>query len=199
MSEQYTEEQLRKELDLDGRHHTPLPADHPIMQGFERFKQSEICANNREHLKRLGVTDPETVETLLWTAYFTGFKDGYRFTKVEAWQVKESYNRSKPTTRGGVVTPYGYHFQGHNYQIVEGDCGTKNYLTCFMTSKTVMESFIGRNLVTDGGELVKLSAQNIKQYDGQRVKLRSVMFCELANNDEFCAACVGNLPDENAR
>ena len=69
------------------------------------------------------------------------------------------------------------------------DCGTKYYNTVKMTDKTA-KLFVNRYILDSSGELVILKPDNIKQYVGKEVKMRSPMFCK---GDKICNKCAGDF------
>ena len=69
------------------------------------------------------------------------------------------------------------------------DCGTKFYNTVMLGEKTA-KLFINRYILDNSGNLVLLKPDNIKQYVGKEVKMRSPMFCR---GDKICNKCAGDF------
>jgi len=68
------------------------------------------------------------------------------------------------------------------------DCGTTMYLEVLVdnwTKKDIMYRYI-----KDGSKLVLLTDDNINNYMGKKVKLRSIMFCK---NKTVCKTCAGKM------
>lgn len=71
----------------------------------------------------------------------------------------------------------------------ESDCGTKNLIPINITKKNkgrVIYSYIDNG----GGQLELLTEENISNYIGKTVKMRSPMSCK---NDKICSICSGKL------
>lgn len=71
------------------------------------------------------------------------------------------------------------------------DCGTKDCLDIMIT-KDNAEDYIWRYIMVNGKPLM-LTPENIKQYIGKNVKLRSPVHCK-AKDPEYCSVCVGDRP-----
>jgi hypothetical protein len=128
---------------------------------------------------------------------------GYNFigrSLEEGWSVKDlpvisnevrrgAYSSAKKTAEGGTETKFLIRiFQ--NTQIIEADCGSTDYLTVLL-SDTMASQFIYRNIVDEDGTLVTLSADNLRQYRGKHVNMRSPMHCKTKGG--YCFTCAGEL------
>ena len=128
--------------------------------------------------------------------------DGYSFLSnslEEGWNVKDfpvicnqirsgSYSRAKETALGGVETNLLIRvFQ--NTEITEEDCNSPRYLKVLLTHEN-MNSYIYRNIIEDGN-VVTLSGENISEYVGKTILLRSPMFCPTKVG--YCYTCMGEL------
>ena len=69
------------------------------------------------------------------------------------------------------------------------DCGTKGYVE-IVIPPSMSSKFLYRYII-DGGKLVMLDNNNIGQYVGKKVKLRSIMYCGCDSG--VCMACAGRL------
>lgn len=99
------------------------------------------------------------------------------------------------TARGVATQKYGYETKKFNssLQNVELDadtldCGTTMYLTTTIPPD-LKELYLYR-FVIDGSEIVELTKDNIDNYVGKEVKLRSPMYCK---GDNICVHCAGTL------
>ena len=76
--------------------------------------------------------------------------------------------------------------------IYPGDCGTKVGVD-FIISRQWSNMVIGKFICDDGGGITELTYDNIQNYWGKSVKIRSVLTCRY--QDGFCRACGGRLVD----
>lgn len=99
------------------------------------------------------------------------------------------YNRAVETQVGGLDAKWMmYVFQ--NCKIIEEDCQSKQYLE--ITIFPGMEStYLGQYVLTSKGTLVPLSKENIKDYIGKPIKLRSMMYCKTKYG--YCRTCAGEI------
>lgn len=99
------------------------------------------------------------------------------------------YNRAVETQVGGLDAKWMmYVFQ--NCKIIEEDCQSKQYLET--TIFPGMESaYLGQYVLTAKGTLVPLSKENIKDYIGKPIKLRSMMYCKTKYG--YCRTCAGEI------
>ena len=72
------------------------------------------------------------------------------------------------------------------------DCGTKRGIRFLMTEKNY-KKYLYRYIVVNG-KLVLLKDDNIKNYVGKMVELRSPMTCLMTKKGCLCAHCVGDFP-----
>ena len=123
----------------------------------------------------------------------------YRFSKTnlnDGWDLNEldvlandirrgSYDRAKSTALGGVETK----MLGRNFQdsaIISDDCETKRGLHIHLT-KDNSRSFIYRNII-EGDKLITLTEENIHNYIGKDIVVRSPMYCNTQNG--YCYTCM---------
>lgn len=98
-----------------------------------------------------------------------------------------SYNRGKLTVLGGLAAKITLR-SSDNIKVVDGDCGTKVYQERVLRGR-YRDKYIGRNIV-DKGKVVLLTSDNIDQYAGKKVKLRSAKTCK-APKSTRCEVCMG--------
>lgn len=116
---------------------------------------------------------------------------------------KDEYDKTAQLTviggysRGVSTQKYGYETKKYNASLQNVsinteeenlDCGTKQYLTITIP-KDLKNMFLYRYVI-EGAKLVELTPDNISQYAGKEVKLRSPMFCK---GDTICQHCAGTL------
>lgn len=99
-----------------------------------------------------------------------------------------SYYRGAETALGGESVKYFYRvFQ--NTRVAEEDCGSKSGLVWFVTEDN-KKKFVGRWLASSTGKPVLLTTENIDQYKGKVILVRSPMVCK-TQTPSYCAVCVG--------
>lgn len=99
-----------------------------------------------------------------------------------------SYSRGALTALGGVEAKRNYRtFQ--NTVVAEEDCGTKLGLRLLLTP-AMAKHFISSSVINPDGSVTELTAENLAEYTGKRVVLRSVAYCKTPDQN-ICAVCVG--------
>jgi len=101
-----------------------------------------------------------------------------------------TYARAKNTEVGGYLVKQSR--SGYQHLMLDekdSDCGTKKFLEITLTDKN-KGLFLLRWIQGSDGKLVLLDADNIKQYIGKKVKIRSPLYC---TNDRICSKCAGEL------
>lgn len=99
------------------------------------------------------------------------------------------YSRGKSPEEGGAIAKAtGYVCQVIQIDKYGTDCGTKNFIEINISQACATE-YIGRNIVI-GSKTVLLTEDNIQNYVGQKVKMRSPLTCK---NDKICSKCAGEL------
>jgi len=71
----------------------------------------------------------------------------------------------------------------------ESDCGTKKFLEILLTDKN-KGLFLLRWIEGPDGKLILLDADNVKQYIGKKIRVRSPLYC---TTDKICSKCAGEL------
>ncbi len=99
-----------------------------------------------------------------------------------------SFNRGAQTQLGGEAVKWLLRASS-NMGITQDDCGSR-IGNPFSVTDSNASMILQRYLVTDGEPLL-LTEENIKQYVGKTVVVRSPMFCKLDKTD-YCAKCCGN-------
>lgn len=120
----------------------------------------------------------------------TSLDEGWDISKLPAMinQLRDgSYSRGAQTALGGVVAKDNNRiFQ--NSTVSEDDCGSKRGLPTWMSSEKAPH-YIGNYMLHDG-ELVLLDEENVKQFFGKIIEVRSPIYC-LTEGANFCAKCMG--------
>jgi hypothetical protein len=118
---------------------------------------------------------------------------------TEGWDVKNlpamanalrngSYSRGFLTALGGVEAKGNYRiFQ--NTVVAEEDCGSKLGIRITLT-QDMAKHFISSSVIEKDGSLTELTDQNLNEYVGKPITVRSVAYCKTANQN-VCAVCVG--------
>lgn len=120
----------------------------------------------------------------------TSLNDGWDIKHLPAMgnSLREgSYNRGALTALGGEATKFNYRiFQ--NTVISEEDCKTPFGLTVTLRPEWE-KSYISNSIITPKG-VVELTPENIKDFLGKTVVLRSPLYCR-TEGVNFCATCMG--------
>lgn len=131
-------------------------------------------------------------------------KGGYKFianSLAEGWDIKNlkyyinatrsaSYYRGINTAKSGVQIKYGSSVF-RDVSIIPGDCGTTRGLPVdFSLSK--IKNFIGLYIIESGNKLVEITEENMANYDGKKVIIRSPMECQQPGGN-WCQTCCGTF------
>lgn len=98
-----------------------------------------------------------------------------------------SYDRGSETQKGGTAAKVVLRAT-NSIKIKINDCGTKRTRD-FLITKNNSKLLLGRNIMV-GSKVVNLSDDNINNYVGQYVKLRSPAYCAQKDSN-FCSTCMG--------
>lgn len=79
-------------------------------------------------------------------------------------------------------------FQGVVLDDPGSDCGTKGYLEIVLTPS--MKQGLLYRYIIEGNKLVLMDDENIDNYVGRKIKLRSPMYCI---GDKLCSKCAGQM------
>lgn len=118
----------------------------------------------------------ETTDVSAFPAIIDGIREG-------------SYSRGKKTALGGVLTKLVFRIYSAA-AIVKEDCGTKNGVTrtIFPYAKS---RYLGSYIVGPSGQPILLTNDNIGQYVGKTVLMRSPAFCQAeAEGRGYCMKCM---------
>ena len=104
-----------------------------------------------------------------------------------------SYDRGAETQNGGVSAKVILRAT-NSIKIVKGDCGSKIGLPIIINN-TNLEYLIGRNIITNNGDIISVDEEYLKKNIGKKITLRSPSYC-LTPNNNICEVCAGkNLTD----
>ena len=117
----------------------------------------------------------------------------------EGWSMKDfpalctgsragSFNRGAQTELGGEAVKWLFR-SASNLTITVDDCGS-NMGNWFFAKKGEEHKLLGFNILIGKNQSVLVDKENVGEYMGKRVLLRSPMYCKLDKTD-FCKACVG--------
>jgi len=100
------------------------------------------------------------------------------------------YSRNVETQKGGYETKkINNAVQGIVLDDAGTDCGTKQFLNVTIPPK--MKDMFLHRYILDGGKLTLLDENNIGQFTGKEVSMRSPMLCK--SEDKICSKCAGEL------
>jgi hypothetical protein len=106
-------------------------------------------------------------------------------------QIDAAYNRAVATQDGGAKTKQIFAaFQSVKLNPEKGhDCGSKRYIEKLITGKNLSKNYLRYILDEKTGKLVRLTKDNISQYEGKVVKMRTPLFCQ---DPDYCNICAGD-------
>ena len=131
--------------------------------------------------------------TLIQNSLCEGW-DLSKFPDMNNAQRAGSYNRGKETERGGYKVKEIYRATG-NLKITDDDCGS-TLGTMFKAKPGTEKQIIGFTVIEESGRQVKITKENVIDYMGNDVKLRSPMYCKSAETD-YCVVCCGDRLSAN--
>lgn len=99
-----------------------------------------------------------------------------------------SFNRGKQTELGGEAVKDLFRASG-NLKIASEDCGSTVGLPTFCLEED-KEKIIGFSAI-EGSDSTKITRENVGQYLGKAITLRSPMTCKMPHTD-YCAVCLGD-------
>ena len=124
------------------------------------------------------------------------YGEGVEMDKYQAYcnqLISGTSSRSLATARGGYMTKLCFSaFSNIPVDDYGSDCGTKKYLEMTLSkddAKFLLYSYIIDP--KDSKKVIELTPENIKDYIGRDIKLRSPLYC-LAKG-KYCNHCFGNL------
>lgn len=161
-------------------------------EGYDFFESGNFnFSNNYKKSAIFGsaVRDPYTQKiSILKSNYMDGI-DKKESIALAGLTVLGGYSRGVQTQKGGYETKK---INNATQTIVldsEGsDCGTPYFLKITIPPE-LKDMFIDR-YISEGGELKLLTKENINNYVGKKVMLRSPMYCK---SEKICSKCAGEL------
>lgn len=152
-------------------------------KAFDQVRVKMLCMHGEES----AFTDGTRV-TFIPTSLDEGLNLDYMPEYANAVR-QASFNRGSETARGGELVQFLTRiFQNHSLDTSVDDCGTKRFLR--RTIRPVYADwYVGLNIF-EGGKTVLLTNDNISQYAGKEVALRTPQFCRSPGNS-YCRACIG--------
>lgn len=135
--------------------------------------------------------DERTMPYAIEHSYLTGFHDAYELAldslsakkslRYNQWGMKKSQytNRSQQILAASIE------------KIYPGDCGT-NLTTDIVLKDHFKNDVVGKNIVVNG-QLVTLTSENVSEYVGTTIHMRSPLVCR--HPDGVCQCCGGKLTD----
>ncbi len=120
---------------------------------------------------------------------------------AEGWDIKKfpamnnalragSYNRGKQTELGGEAVKDLFRASG-NLKISSPDCGSTVGIPTVINAKDTEKYLGGFSLINDDGSTTKITKDNVGNYLGKAIRLRSPMTCKNSHTD-YCAVCLGD-------
>lgn len=83
-------------------------------------------------------------------------------------------------------------------KLVDGDCGTKNYMDWYVkpatkTTKSDIENLLGKRFLNPHTGKEEVITSNHKWLEGTTIKLRTILRCALRDKRTVCMACFGEI------
>lgn len=119
---------------------------------------------------------------------------------IEGWDIDKfptmnnalragSFNRGKQTELGGEAVKDLFRASG-NLKISSPDCGSKVGLPSFFPVDDG-DRILGFTAIEEDGSLTKITEENVGNYLGKQISLRSPQTCKMGHTD-YCAVCLGD-------
>ena len=133
----------------------------------------------------MGFTEKNKATTIEQSLYEGYPKDPEKLAAMFNESRFGSYSRGAETQKGGVAAKVSLRAT-NNIKVLDKDCGTKMGINVHLT-KNNYKLWLNRYMLING-ENVLLTEENLNQYLGKNVVIRSPLFC----NEEihFCKYCV---------
>lgn len=125
----------------------------------------------------------------------------------EGWQIDKfatlntnsragSFNRGSQTELGGEAVKWLFR-AASNSKVTADDCGSKLGITIDVPPNGFRDVLGFTAIISeDGSEQEKITSENVNNYLGKKVRLRSSMFCKLDKTD-YCRTCLGQRLSTN--
>ena len=161
-------------------------------EAFDLFRSGSFKIDNYKKASVMSgmLENPYSHKIEIMKSNYTEGVSKDEFSKFPMIALVGGYSRGVETATGGYQTK---RIQAATQNIILGepdsDCGTTNFLDVeILPSLKNMYSY--RYILGDDGKLLEITPDNISQYFGKRVKMRSPMFC---TSEHVCNKCAGNL------
>ncbi len=99
-----------------------------------------------------------------------------------------SYNRGAQTVLGGVAVK-GLLRASANLNVTEDDCGSRLGMVADIDSNN-LSRFVGLSIILKDDTKILQTEEDVGQYLGKRIMVRSPMYCKLDKTD-YCKICLG--------
>jgi hypothetical protein len=161
-------------------------------EGYDFYKSGEFNFGNNYKKTSIMAGAVENPYTKKLDILKSNYVDGITkedFPYLANITIIGGYSRNVETQKGGYETKK----INNSTQVIVldapgTDCGTTHTLKTFIPDK--MKSMFINRYVSDKGKLTLITTDNVSQYVGKEVNLRSPMFCK---TEEICSKCAGEL------
>jgi hypothetical protein len=161
-------------------------------EGYDFYKSGEFNFGNNYKKTSIMAGAVENPYTKKLDILKSNYVDGITkedFPYLANITIIGGYSRNVETQKGGYETKK----INNSTQVIVldapgTDCGTAHTLKTFIPDK--MKSMFINRYVSDKGKLTLITTDNVSQYVGKEVNLRSPMFCK---TEEICSKCAGEL------
>ena len=165
---------------------------------YQKGGKPSFSNNYKNNMLTVGpLMDPITGKYIIATNSYDEGVNLESFAVACNKAIYASYNRGVKTQDGGAMTKYLYALM-HSIQSGKtgSDCRSTKYRDVLLTKKNVdkyLYRYIWTGKVKDGRhELLELTDDNINDYIGKVIKLRSPMYCKTPGNT-ICSVCLGSM------
>lgn len=156
-------------------------------EGFFYSDTRKIALHRKKQFIMNGIVEDFGEEREGFKFVTSSMTDGLQMEDIPVTNneiIKGSHDRGINTAKGGEISKILLQvFQ--SVVIQEQDCGTKKYLE-FELTESLAGTVMHRHIAV-GGKLVELTEDNIKQYIGRNVKMRSMLYCKSLPG--YCFKC----------
>lgn len=158
-------------------------------EDFLTSKKSREIVRPRKYLMYGAETGiEEKVEVDLIERSLTEGWDIDKFPSLNNALRAGSFNRGKQTELGGAATKDLFRATS-NLKISSEDCGSTFGLPAFYTEKEA-KKILGFSAIGEDGKPTKITEENVGNYLGKAIRLRTPMTCKNPVSD-YCATCLG--------
>lgn len=161
-------------------------------EGYDFFESGNFAFGNNYKKSAIfgsAVRDPYTQKiSILKSNYMDGI-DKKESVALAGLTVLGGYSRGVQTQKGGYETKK---INNATQTVVldekDSDCGTPHFLN--ITIPAELKSMFVDRYIYENGKLKLLTKDNIKNYIGKKVMMRSPMYCK---SEKICNKCAGEL------